>query len=498
MPDIVLVYPKLARVEEAILLPISILTVAGPCVQAGLDVCVVDQRTMPDWRSRLARAVSTGPAYVGISCMTGAQIHYGLQAAELVSRLDPAVPKVWGGVHPTLFPRETLEHPLVDLVCAGEGDRAGRDLALALRGGEDPTTVPGIFGLRDGVLAGQGTEGYLDLDELPDLPYELVDVEQYVSEGLVGGRGGREICFFTSRGCPFRCGFCYVPAVHNRRWRDLHPDLVLERMKRAIRDFGVTAFALQDDYFFASPRRAREICERMVRENLGVRWFATCRIDLVGKHLDRDFLRLIKASGCRAMAFGVESGNDRVLDYILKDFSVADVLRVNRYLRDAEMDAKYYFVAGFPTETESELYDTLQLMQTLRRDHPRVRIPPWRVYTPYPGACLFEHSRENGFVPPHTLEDWGSYEFSQVHMPWVTPRLRRIIEMQPRVIRYLEVRRRRPGLAARVGDLYSGVVNFRFQHRLLDFVPELPLVERATRGRRYLSRVLEDRAGARC
>ena len=199
------------------------------------------------------------------------------------------------------------------------------------------------------------------------------------------------------------------------------------------------------------------------------------------------FLKLIKDSGCHVMAFGIESGSDRVLDYIKKDFSLDRILRVNRILGEAGIAAKYYFVAGFPTETESELYETLDLMQRLRREGGQVRIPPWRVYVPYPGACLFDESIRHGFQPPQNLQEWGHYEFDQVHMPWITPRMQRIIEAQPRLVRYLEVHRKRGGPLRHVGNAYSRWIGWRWSNHLLDYTPEQQVVEAATRIRRRLT-----------
>jgi anaerobic magnesium-protoporphyrin IX monomethyl ester cyclase len=486
VPDVILFYPKLRPVEEAILLPVSVTTVAAPMVEAGLTVEIIDQRVEPDWQGGLRRSLARGAAFVGFSCMTGGQIHYALQAAALVGEVAPDVPRVWGGVHPTLFPAQTLADPRVDLVVVGEGDHAGRDLALALREGREPTEVPGVFRLEGEELLGHPRQGYHDLDTLPDVPYQLLgDVERYIDQGLVGGPGGRELVSFTSRGCPFRCGFCYVPAVHNRRWRGLSPELVIERFQHAVERFGVTAFGLQDDYFFANPGRARRICEGILDAGLQIRWLASCRVDMIGRHLDREFLQLIRESGCHVLTLGIESGSERVLRYIRKDFTLQQILEVNRLLAEVGITPKYYFMAGFPTETEEEMYETLQLMQRLRLEGGRVRIPPWRGYTPYPGSCLFDESVRHGFSPPTTLSGWGEYEFGQVRMPWVTPRLQRLIDSQPRIIRHLGVRRRQGSFPLRqLGNAYSAWLDWRVRRRRLEPAPEQHLVELALRCRR--------------
>ena len=108
MPDVVLFYPKLRPIEEVILLPISITSVAAPMDQAGMSVEIIDQRVVPDWRGRLRKALETKPAYVGFSCMTGSQIWYASAASEFVKQVSPETPRVWGGVHPTLFAKD---HP---------------------------------------------------------------------------------------------------------------------------------------------------------------------------------------------------------------------------------------------------------------------------------------------------------------------------------------------------------------------------------------------------
>ena len=135
MPDVILIYPRtLWDIKNVTTrLPLATLYIGTVLREHGFAVQVIDQRVDENWPSTLRDALRERPLWVGISSMTGRQIHWGLQSAQIVRDVDPAIPIVWGGVHPTILPDQTLAHPLVDLVAVGEGEITALELSQALR-----------------------------------------------------------------------------------------------------------------------------------------------------------------------------------------------------------------------------------------------------------------------------------------------------------------------------------------------------------------------------
>ena len=206
--DIVLVYPGKFRAPDP-QVPLAILHIAASLQQEGFNVHILDMR-LNDYR----RFVVGNPLFVGISCMSGLQIKYALEFAKQVRQQNPSVPLVWGGVHPTLLPEQTICNDLVDIVVRGEGELIIKDLANALSQNQPLEDVTGItYKINDAIKSNPDGK-VIDLDEIPvDLPYELLDMNKYPSF-----RSGR-FHIQTSRGCPHRCGFCYNTIFNKNRWR---------------------------------------------------------------------------------------------------------------------------------------------------------------------------------------------------------------------------------------------------------------------------------------
>ena len=150
MMDVILVQPR-ARLSRAPIRtarhappPIGLLSVATPLDIAGYKVRIIDQWTEPNWEQILLAELRTRPICVGITAMTGAQIHWALKASELAKR-NSDVPVVWGGVHASLLPRQTLENPYIDIVVQGEGEETFFELVRALCNRQPLDMVKGIW-----------------------------------------------------------------------------------------------------------------------------------------------------------------------------------------------------------------------------------------------------------------------------------------------------------------------------------------------------------------
>jgi len=190
--------------------PLALLTVAAPLVEDGYSVKIVDQRCNPDWKRELLASIDDDTACVGISTLTGTQILYSLEASRLVKE-HTDVPIVWGGVHPSLLPEQTIRHPWIDFVVEGEGDHVLLTLVRRLLEGREDFTIPGLWFKRNGSISTTPPDPFLDLNTLPRIPFNIVDPSTYDLADT--------ICMVTSRGCFHRCGFCYNVQYCGRRWR---------------------------------------------------------------------------------------------------------------------------------------------------------------------------------------------------------------------------------------------------------------------------------------
>lgn len=474
MADIILFFPKLKKGKEEFLLPISLLTVAAPLVKAGFSVKIIDQRIEEDWRKTLLEQISKEPLFVGFSVMTGLQILHALEASQIVKEKSK-IPVVWGGVHPSLLPEQTLVNNLVDIVVIKEGEETLLDLAQRIKSNQSLDEVLGIAYKKDGQIKVNPERPFIDLNTLPDIPYHLVEFEKYIKKiSYTSGKPGREIVLFTSRGCPHRCGFCYNRQYNKRRWRGKSAERVVAEMEKLIKDYRITSFNIQDDEFFVDIKRAGKICELIVDNGWQIELSSCCRIDYVSERMDDNFLALLERAGFKTLFLGIESGSPEMEKVICKDITNEQVIRSMEKMHRFNINAKYTFMAGFPGETVSDLYQTTDLILKMKEINPYVRIPPWRVFTVYPGIALYDLSIKNGFKPPYSLEEWAEYDFSTVKNPWITSKMKRIIENVIFSIRFLQLRKKRLSNSPihLLLKLYSATVDWRWKHHQLSLMPE--------------------------
>ena len=268
MADVVLVQPLLGGYSKIIrpVVPLSLVTLAAPLVDRGYKVSIVDLNRHKDWETRLRRELAEKPACVGVTAKTGSQIISGIEVSRVVREVCE-VPVVWGGIHPSLLPDQTAAHPFVDVVVVGEGDITLLALVEALRAGAPLDGVKGLRYSSNGKVVATPVRDFCNLDELPDLPYELVEIDS----GLVShNKGGIDVDMESSRGCPMRCTFCYNHEFNRSKWRAMSATRTIERMEHAVSSLPVSSFHFVDDNFFLKLSRAREIV-RAVR-SFGLPW----------------------------------------------------------------------------------------------------------------------------------------------------------------------------------------------------------------------------------
>jgi anaerobic magnesium-protoporphyrin IX monomethyl ester cyclase len=160
-----------------------------------------------------------------------------------------------------------------------------------------------------------------------------------------------------------------------------------------------TAARFVDDLFLANERKMVECASAFVSEKLDLAWDATGRINTLAK-ASNGALSLLKRSGCREIALGIESGSDRMLQYIDKKITTEQALRTVVRLCEIGINVKGYFILGFPTERRDEHYSTLGLIENLWKltvNLPgRFRCSVFE-YRPYPGTPDWRRLQTRGY-----------------------------------------------------------------------------------------------------
>lgn len=416
MEKVLLIFPK-TGLDVYSQLPLGLLSVASTIVD-DYEVKIIDQRTENNWAEKIYNE-SQDSICVAITSMTGEQILNGLEISKIAKKNSTVI---WGGVHSTLLPKQTLENEFIDYVVIGEGEITFTNLIQALKKKNETNRIKGI-GYKDaqGIHINE-TPDYVDLNNLPDLPYHLLDIDKYISK-----RDGFKRCLTleTSRGCPHNCNFCSNPVIHNRKWRSLEAENIVRKMNYLQYKFNLDGIVFQEDNFFVNIQRIEKFCELIKINNIG--WKANCRMKYL---LDKNefFFKMLEDAGCKMLQFGVESGSDRILNLLNKGITRDEILKVNRKLAKSNILCRYNFIIGMPTETKEDIENTVKFIEQLRHENANLDGPFLNIYTPWPGTKLFDISIKNGFNPPTSLEGWAKFNWNSYNLPWLDSKTSNYLE----------------------------------------------------------------------
>ncbi len=399
---ILLVYPGKKTAGREQIVPLSVMALVNPLKMAGFRPVVFDERVDGDFRP-VFESVRDDLLFVGISTLTGTTITYGLSTARKVRDADSTLPLVWGGVHPTLIPDQTLENPYVDIVVRGEGEETVVALAQALRDGQNLGQVDGISYKEDGRLTNNAPRKYTEFDSLPPVTYDMLDPSKYLVD--------QYISYQSSRGCPFQCTFCDVRAFHSRRQRFKRVETVLDDLEHIVERFHPETIEFIDDCFLTNLKRGEGIMRGLIERGIKFKWLCTCRADFFRRMSD-DYLKLMKESGCCEVYVGIESGSQHMLDALHKGITVEQTYKAAERLVATGIRMSCNFVSGFPNETPEDFQQSIEMHRKLTQfcdDPAKLYIGGILLYAPYPGTEEYEKVVKLGFRPPQNLEAWGRF-----------------------------------------------------------------------------------------
>ncbi len=359
--------PGIKAVKEnyGIFPSMSLLYVAGILEDAGCEVLFIDAHAENLGLDETVRRLDEfGPAYIGYT-ITTYLFFQTLDWLRAIRELVP-VPTLVGGVHMSIYPRETLTHAAIDYGCTGEAEYSLPNLLEALVKGEDLHDVRGICFRPGGTPVHEGGEVVVtpnettcQVDESPFPARHLIDNSLYYS---FISKYKNFTCFLTSRGCPYKCIFC---EQGSKSFRARSPKNVVDELEICVKEFGVRELDFFDSSFTIRKKRVIEICEEINRRNLEIVWAARTRVDCITK----DVLSAMRRAGCSRIYYGIESGNREILKVLKKSTSMDQIKQVVRDTREVGIDTFGYFMVGNPYDNPATIRQTIRLAIELDFDY---------------------------------------------------------------------------------------------------------------------------------
>ncbi len=407
MPDD-LIFLMNYRNERDMYPPFGLMYVADALLQAGFGVRLFHETA--DYVDEFVRQVEAErPLFVGLSTITGPQLKPVIDTSRRLKALG--LPVVWGGVHATIMPEECLKEDYVDFVVVNEGEETVQELARMLAGqiAMDVGAVRGLAWKSGGRAVVNLERPFIqDLDRFRPR-WDLIPVERYL---IQSGPYDRALPIYISRGCPFRCGFCYNEVVMKRTWRQHSDEFILNQVQWLKDHFHINAVDYADDYLFGRIKPMQRLVEKV-----GMPWSGQVRVQL----LKPEFVEWMLATGCQWVNIGAESGSQAVLDSMHKDQKAEQIEWGARNLTNLapDIEANLSFIVGLPDEHAQERKVTFDLIERLAALSPKVRCSVC-VYMPYPGTPLWPEALRRGYVPPDNQEGWCAFDLNRGNTPWVS------------------------------------------------------------------------------
>jgi radical SAM superfamily enzyme YgiQ (UPF0313 family) len=363
------------------------------------------------------------PRLVGISCLTPS-MPIALSIVRKIKEYDRDITIALGNIHASFFAEKILAGEGVDVVVHGEGEYAMSEVAEAVCSNKNFDQIKGISFKADGKIIKTTARDLLeDLDSLPYPAWHLFSFEKY---GFLPFADIYKpaLSILTSRGCPYHCSFCSLPNIKSK-YRKRSAEKVVDEIDSMIKRFQVRQIGFVDPIFSLTKEDGLRLCQEMIRRNLGERvvWLCETRVDL----MDRELLQAMKKAGCRRILYGIETGNQEILDKAKKNFNLNSIKKTVKDTKDAGIHAVGLFMLGFPGETKEMMQRTINFAREIDLDFAKFALT-----IPFPGSQLYDELTRSGKLKRQDWENFIPFNSDPKKLVCVTERIKpeELIHMQ--------------------------------------------------------------------
>ena len=376
--------------------PLGIASLAAVVRNAGHEVSILDCEALGLSPSQSTQSIAAWkPDYVGFSSTT-LGIFAAAKVAEILKKNQDKLKIIIGGPHVTSVPEKTMRlFPHFDLGVIGEGEKTIIELLDALENNGKLHNVDGLaLHKGESIELTENRQLIQNLDELPMPAYDLFPrLSETYRAPVFSLYREPTMSVILSRGCPGRCLFC-DRSVFGKVTRAHSVEYVMDMWKMLHFQYGIRDILVQDDTFTAFRKLLTGVCKRLKTEKLDMRWTCNARVD----YMTPEILKLMKEAGCWSISYGIESGSQRILDYMGKRITLAQVKQAVRWTKEAGIRSRGFFILGYPTESQAEVAKTIEFMLDLDLDDIHVSL-----FTPFPNTGSYYQALEHGVLD----DDWS-------------------------------------------------------------------------------------------
>jgi radical SAM superfamily enzyme YgiQ (UPF0313 family) len=325
--------------------------------------------------------LSVSPEISGISIHSTAIASFSYYLAKKIRINFPGCLLLAGGAHASAAPLDVMNNSCFDIVVTGEGEEIVCELVRRLSINKDITKVAGIYLRKNNKIIYTGVGQLPDLNSLPHMPSNLIDLKNYELK-VPYLPSGKTINLITSRGCSYKCQFCSYKSLSGTRPRFRNANMLFTELNRAVYEFGISNFYFVDDNFLCDFDRIFELKKMLYSHNLKINWKCQARAEFVTQNIV--IAETIASMGCKHVSFGIESGDQNVLNSISKHLRVSDGKTAIKLAKTQGIAVRCFLMVGLPFQTNDSINKTIDFLYETQPDEISVNI-----FVPFPGSPIY-------------------------------------------------------------------------------------------------------------
>ena len=403
--NIILINPRLREWSPNIWVPLGLTYIAAVLEKEGHTIEIIDMNEKRVNDDNLKTELEKDYDVVGITGMI-TEYQQILKIIDIAKDGYSDRPVILGGPIATTIPQELLEKSNADFIVMGEGEKTTLALIQAIENGSDISEIRGIAYKKGGrVIINEPAIPIDNLDTIPFPARHLLDMSNYIKNHfenfgyeIEGFDNIRSTNLISSRGCPYDCTFCFKD-MWGYKWRGRSAENIIDEMELLIEKYNVNGFHFNDDTFVFDKKRMFKFTSLIKERGLDVVWSCNGRVNL----LQKDMLKAMHDAGCVSIAYGIESGNQLMLDSMKKNITLNQTKNVVKWTKEIGIKSAGYFMIGMLGDTKETIRDTINFAKELNLD-----FYGFSITTPLPGTELYKKAMMSGLIPSNntSLKSW--------------------------------------------------------------------------------------------
>lgn len=425
--------------------PLTLATLSSLLRGAGHTVFARDYVAENSDKDLLVNDIRSFKPQLVIMNTVAASLRNDIGVAEIIKKNLNSTHITAIGLHSTAVPESILNSSgAIDSAIIGEPDSTVLNLARTLQNGGYPFKVKNIAFTLDGEVRKTGiSPDWIDIDTLPVPAWEFFNLKNYK---LPFSRTPF-LLVTTSRGCPYDCTFCPVWIYYGKTPRLRSPVKIVDEIEYDVKKFGITDFLFWSESFTLSEEHVYGICNEILKRGLKIDWMCNSRVD----NVNPEMLRIMKRAGCWLIGYGIESGDQNILDKVNKKITLDKIRNAIEITRREGITVVGHIIIGLPGESEETIRETIRFSIESGLDFAQ-----FYCAVPFPGSKLYDDAIRNNWL---SSRDWSYFEQNRSVLDYPGLSHKRIEELRAEAIRKFYLRPHSIKSLLRVisehGDIFS-------------------------------------------